>query len=49
MYRTVGSAAAVFLSVGGKMLVTVMYLFNGTEMQKEEQDKEKQGQVRALA
>lgn len=32
IYRTAaGSATAVFLSAGGKALVTVMYLFNGAE------------------
>lgn len=31
IYRTAGSATAVFVSAGGKALVTVMYLFNGTE------------------
>lgn len=37
-----GSAAAVFVSAGGKALVTVMYLFNGAE-EEHEGEKEKEG------
>lgn len=36
IYKTAGSAAAIFVSASGKMLVTVMYLFNGAERSKEE-------------
>ncbi|KAK7924680.1 hypothetical protein PG985_006734 [Apiospora marii] len=36
IYKTAGSAAAIFVSASGKMLVTVMYLFNGAERPKEE-------------
>ncbi|KAK6865830.1 hypothetical protein PG995_002358 [Apiospora arundinis] len=35
IYKTAGSAAAIFVSAAGKMLVTVMYLFNGAERPKE--------------
>lgn len=35
MYKTVGSAAAAFLSAGGKAVVTFMYLFNEGEKDKE--------------
>ncbi|KAI0483259.1 hypothetical protein GGR56DRAFT_686501 [Xylariaceae sp. FL0804] len=31
VYRTVGSAPAIFLSAAGKLLVTVLYLFNRAE------------------
>jgi uncharacterized membrane protein YoaK (UPF0700 family) len=34
IYKTAGSAAALFVSAGGKLVVTLMYLFNGTEMPK---------------
>ncbi|KAK8089558.1 hypothetical protein PG997_004519 [Apiospora hydei] len=36
IYKTAGSAAAIFVSAAGKMLVTIMYLFNGAERPKEE-------------
>ncbi|ORY62197.1 DUF1275 domain protein [Pseudomassariella vexata] len=36
IYRTAGSAVAIFVSAGGKLLVTVMYLFNGAEKPKED-------------
>lgn len=36
MYRAAGSATAVFVSAGGKALVTALYLFNGAE---EEEDR----------
>ncbi|KAK8019594.1 hypothetical protein PG990_004732 [Apiospora arundinis] len=35
IYKTAGSAAAIFVSAAGKMLVTVMYLFNGAGRPKE--------------
>ncbi|KAI1304508.1 hypothetical protein F5Y03DRAFT_357575 [Xylaria venustula] len=31
VYRAVGSAVAVFISAAGKLIVTVMYLFNGAD------------------
>ncbi|KAI0137024.1 hypothetical protein BJ170DRAFT_39944 [Xylariales sp. AK1849] len=34
IYKTEGSAAAIFVSAGGKLLVTVMYLFNGPDKPK---------------
>lgn len=38
IYRTAGSAVAVFVSAGGKAVVTVMYLFNGAEREKVEEE-----------
>jgi hypothetical protein len=35
IYKTAGSAVAIFISAGGKLLVTIMYLFNGTDKPKE--------------
>lgn len=34
VYKTRGSAPAIFLSAAGKLLVTIMYLFNGAEKPK---------------
>ncbi|ETS87933.1 hypothetical protein PFICI_01761 [Pestalotiopsis fici W106-1] len=34
IYKTSGSAPAIFLSAAGKLLVTLMYLFNGAERPK---------------
>ena len=34
VYRVAGSAAAVFVSAAGKLVVTIMYLFNGADKQK---------------
>lgn len=31
IYKTAGSAVALFVSAGGKLLVTAMYLFNGED------------------
>ncbi|KAJ0121258.1 hypothetical protein J7T55_008421 [Diaporthe amygdali] len=36
IYKAAGSHTALFVSAGGKALVTVMYLFNGTEKEKVE-------------
>lgn len=36
IYKTAGSSVALFVSAGGKALVTVMYLFNGAEKRKVE-------------
>ncbi|KAK8056755.1 hypothetical protein PG993_001982 [Apiospora rasikravindrae] len=36
IYKTAGSAVAIFVSAAGKMLVTIMYLFNGAERPKED-------------
>lgn len=41
IYRTAGSAAAVFLSAGGKGVVAVMYWFNGAEEMKKEDETQK--------
>lgn len=38
IYRTAGSAVAVFVSAGGKAVVTGMYLFNGAEREKVEEE-----------
>lgn len=35
IYRTAGSVVAIFVSAGGKAVVTVMFLFNGAEREKE--------------
>ncbi|KAI1334755.1 hypothetical protein F5Y15DRAFT_420532 [Xylariaceae sp. FL0016] len=35
IYRSAGSAAAIFVSAVGKLIVTVMYLFNSTDKPKE--------------
>lgn len=34
MYRTTGSAWAIFVSAVGKFVVSILYLFNGTEERK---------------
>lgn len=36
IHRTAGSPAALFVSAAGKMLVTVMYLFNSAEQPKQD-------------
>lgn len=36
IYKRAGSALALFISGGGKAVVTGMYLFNGAEKMKEE-------------
>lgn len=41
MYRAAGSATAVFVSAGGKALVTVLYLFNGAEEEEEDRRERK--------
>lgn len=38
VYRTAGSAVAVFVSAGGKAVVTGMYFFNGSEEWRETEE-----------
>ncbi|KAI1828578.1 hypothetical protein F4861DRAFT_9731 [Xylaria intraflava] len=38
IYRAAGSAVAVFVSAGGKFVVTVMYLFNGADKPRDTAD-----------
>ncbi|KAI0154813.1 hypothetical protein GGR57DRAFT_502009 [Xylariaceae sp. FL1272] len=40
IYRTVGSAAAIFVSAAGKLLVTIMYLFNSADKPRKSDDVE---------
>lgn len=48
IYRTAGSATAVFVSAGGKALVIFMYLFNGTEEKSERQQTNRKIQEKAV-
>jgi len=40
IYKTAGSAVAILVSAAGKLLVTIMYLFNGAEKAKEKDGSE---------
>lgn len=38
IYRTAGSGVAIFVSAGGKALVTLMYFFNGADEEKVQEE-----------
>lgn len=37
IFKTVGSAVAIFVSAGGKLVVTIMFLFNSAEKEKQQE------------